>query len=147
MTPAHHPLATRERRRDLLALLVDHHPWLADDDLGPAAVDAGPCDRCGRDPRLVPPCGPVPWRGLCRDCVLEVGTAAFCAGHADEADDLLARARALPATWATLVRLAWVARGEVRADRDFLAAAAATLRTSPAVADLLVEPPGGASTP
>lgn len=146
MTADPHPLATRGRRRDLLALLVDHHPWLADDDLGPAAVDAGPCDRCDVEPRLVTPCGPVPWRGLCRDCVLEVGTAAFCAGHGDQADDLLVRARDLPATWATLVRMTWVARGEIRADRDFLAAATTTLRTTPAVAGLLLRAPGDAST-
>ncbi len=142
MTPDPHPLATRTWRRELLGLLVARQPWLADDDLGPAAVDAGPCDRCAVDPRLVPPCGPVPWRGLCRDCVLTVGTGAFCAGHADEADDLLARARALPPTWATLVRLTWVARGEVRADPAFLAEAAATLRTPAPMADLLLGPPG-----
>lgn len=131
-----HPLATRARRRALLAVLVEAHPWLADGDLGPTAVDAGPCDRCGDAPRLVSPCGPVPWRGLCPDCLVAVGREAFCVGHADEADDLVARARALPATWATLVRLAWVARGEVRADGAFLAEAAATLRSTP-MAELL----------
>lgn len=74
------------------------------------------------------PCGPEGGRGWGRRCLLDRGSDGFCAGHADHAGDLVARARDLPATWATLTRLAWVSRGEIRADAAFLAHAATTLR-------------------
>ena len=73
MTPGDGPLDDRATRRRLLAALVDVHPWLADPDWGPAAVDPGTCDRCGQRPRLVTTCEPASWRALCRDCVLDVG--------------------------------------------------------------------------
>lgn len=121
-------LGTRARRRDLLAALVAAQGWLDDAEFGPTSVDAGSCDRCARAPRLVAPCGPVPWRGVCRDCLLQVGPAAFCPGHEAFAVDVTARARALPPTWATLARLTWVARGEMDADPAFLAEAVDVLR-------------------
>ncbi|MBY5162316.1 hypothetical protein [Salsipaludibacter albus] len=136
MTPGDGPLDDRATRRRLLAALVGVHPWLADPDWGPAAVDPGTCDRCGQHPRLVTTCGPASWRALCRDCLLDVGEDAFCAGHADDAAAAADHARDLPDQWATLVRLAWVAAGQVRADRAWLDLAVADL-TDPGLAALV----------
>lgn len=135
------PPLDRVARRRLRAALSSAQPWLDDPEVGPLAVAAGTCDRCGDEPRLVAPCGPVPWQGLGRGCLLELGTEAFCPGHAADAEDLLDRARALPHDWATLVHLAWVASGEVRADTAFLVHAAATLR-DPEVTAVLMAPDG-----
>lgn len=118
----------RATRRRLDAALVAREPWLDDVLVGPAAVDAGTCDRCGNAPRFVVPCGPEGGRGWCPGCLRERGPEAFCDGHVEDAERALAWADRLPPTWATLTRLAWAARGEVRADTSFLAAAAATLR-------------------
>lgn len=123
-------------RRALGAALATAAPWTRDAAFGPATVDAGDCDRCGRQPRLVATCGPQPWRLLCRDCLLDAGSAAFCDGHRDTATAAIAFATSLPADWATLTRLAWIATGELRADPDFLALAADELRT-PAVMAVL----------
>lgn len=100
-------------RRTLRAALVDVAPWLQHADAGPTTVDAGSCDRCGQRPRLVPTCGPVAWRALCRDCVAEVGEEAWCDGHADVAAAVLAWAAGLPPWWGDAVVCWWVATGEV----------------------------------
>jgi hypothetical protein len=112
-----------QRRRELRAALVRRHPWIDDVDLGPRAVEAGECDRCGAEARMVTTCGPVEWAELGRRCAAEVGAAAWCDGHIDEAIVLLRRLRALPDEADTVARLWWVATGEVRLD----AAATATM--------------------
>jgi hypothetical protein len=101
-------------RRALRRALLDAEPWLAAADVGPASVDAGPCDRCGDAPRLLPTCGPTGWAALCRDCALEVGDAGWCDGHADEGAAARRWAAGLPASWAQTVTLWWVATGELR---------------------------------
>jgi hypothetical protein len=88
-------------------------PWTTATDIGPRAVDAGQCDRCDARPRLVPTCGPVAWRALCRDCALEVGLDAWCDGHAADGRDVLGRVARLPGWWGDAVVLSWVATGEV----------------------------------
>lgn len=126
MTSPSSPRGDRLDRRRLREALAASAPFVGDVHLGPAAVDAGECDRCGVLPRVVATCGPQPWRHLCRDCLLEVGTEAFCEGHRDDALANLGRARELPDDWDTITRLAWVASGEVRPDRSWLAHVAAT---------------------
>ncbi len=108
-------------RRRLRAALAEVAPWTTNPDFGPVAVDAGECDRCGRQPRWVATCGAQPWATVCRDCILELGTTAFCDGHHDDAVAHLAAARRMPADWATITRLAWVATGEVTVDDDWIA--------------------------
>lgn len=112
-------------RRALRAALAVTAPWTRALDRGPRAVDAGECDRCGRHPRLLPTCGPAHWTALCRDCALEVGEDGWCDGHADDGADLRDWAAQLPTTWPTLVRLWWVATGEVAVDDAWIAAARA----------------------
>ncbi len=108
-------------RRQLRHVLAEVAPWTTDPETGPAAVDAGECDRCGDQPRWVATCGAQPWPAICRDCLLELGTEAFCDGHRRDALDHVAAARALPDEWATITRLAWIASGEVRAGDDWVA--------------------------
>ena len=114
-------------RRALREALLAAEPWLAEPDLGPRAVDAGTCDRCGGPPRLLPTCGPDAWPGLCRACALSVGLAAWCDGHREEGRTALRWAVALPDHWDVAVVLWWVATGELRdaevralSDRDDL---------------------------
>lgn len=104
---------SRAERAQLREALETAAPWVRHPDAGPQAVDAGQCDRCGNHPRVLPTCGPVQWRALCRACGLEVGTAAWCEGHARLARDLTAWARDLPPWWGDAVVLWWVATGEV----------------------------------
>ncbi len=106
----------RQRRRALRAALLATEPWLAETDRGPQAVEAGPCDRCGDRPRLLPTCGPDGSPGLCQGCAATIGTDAWCDGHLDEAHAALAWAASLPAHVDTAVTLWWVATGEVRLD-------------------------------
>jgi hypothetical protein len=101
--------------------LRSHHPWLDRDDVGPRAVSAGECERCGREARLVETCGPVPHRYIGRRCALELGTEAWCEGHAEDADSYLAWIAGLPEEADAVARLWWVATGEVRLDPDLLA--------------------------
>lgn len=108
-------------RRTLRRVVAEMAPWTTDPATGPAAVDAGECDRCGADPRWVTTCGAQPWPAICRDCLLELGTEAFCDGHREDALEHVAAARALPEDWATITRLAWIASGEVRAGDDWVA--------------------------
>lgn len=110
------------------------YPWVDLTDRGPRSVEAGECDRCGAEPRLLATCGPVSWTALCRSCALELGHVAWCEGHADVAAGLLAWARGLPAEWPTVCRVWWVATGEVRLAHLGTAAAA---RLGPDVAAAL----------
>jgi hypothetical protein len=119
MTPA--------QRHALRAALLEVAPWLGRTDLGPQSVDAGPCDRCGVDPRLVPTCGPSGGGGVCRDCAARLGDDGWCDGHRDEGRQARRWAATLPDRWGELVVLWWAATGEVRleqvaVDRDGLPA-------------------------
>ncbi len=100
------------------AQLRELAPWLDATDVGPRAVDAGTCDRCGQRPRLLPTCGPAGWPALCRPCAAEVGDDGWCDGHLDEGRAARAWADALPDRWADVVVAWWVATGEVRLDPD-----------------------------
>ena len=94
--------------------MLEAEPWLAATERGPQAVDAGPCDRCGQLPRLLPTCGPDGLPGVCRPCAEELGTDAWCDGHLAEAEESLAWTAALPDHWDVAVTLWWLATGEVR---------------------------------
>ena len=112
-------------RRGLRAALRATYPWVTETEVGPQAVEAGECDRCARRPRCVPTCGPVAWTSLCAACAVEVGDDAWCDGHRAEGQARRAWARALPPEWPTVVRLWWVATGEVRPDHTWVRAARA----------------------
>lgn len=101
-------------RRGLREALLVSEPWLGDPERGPRSVDAGACDRCGALPRLLATCGPTAAPAMCRACVLDVGPAAWCDGHEDEARRALRWARDLPDHWDVAVTLWWVASGELR---------------------------------
>lgn len=101
-------------RAGLRRALLTSYPWLGATDVGPRAVQAGECDRCGERPRLLPTCGPVPFEALCRPCAAELGSDAWCEGHADEGRAALAWAARLPDEWPVVVRLWWAATGELR---------------------------------
>lgn len=105
-----------ERRRALRGALVERYPWITDPDVGPRAVEAGECDRCGAEARLVTTCGPTPWASLGRLCATAVGLRGWCDGHAEDAARWLAHLRTLPDEADTVARLWWVATGEVRMD-------------------------------
>jgi hypothetical protein len=104
-------------RRALRTALAERYPWIDHDDVGPCAVEAGECDRCGHEARLVTTCGPTMWAALGRTCALEVGTRAWCDGHAELARSWLRRLAALPPEVDAVTRLWWVATGEVRLGR------------------------------
>jgi hypothetical protein len=108
-----------ERER-LRAAMRARYGWLDEPDLGPRAVDAGECPRCGAEAALVPTCGPVAWQALGRRCAQEIGVAAWCDGHADEAARALAWLAGLPGNADHVARLWWVATGEVRLDPALL---------------------------
>lgn len=103
-------------RTALRRALLDAEPWLAATEVGPRTVVAGSCDRCGRQPRLLPTCGPSAYEALCRDCAQAEGDDAWCDGHRAEGRAARAWAALLPARWADIVVLWWVATGEVRWD-------------------------------
>ncbi len=103
-------------RSSLRSALSSVAPWLTYTEAGPTTVDAGSCDRCGDAPRLVPTCGPVAWRALCRGCAVEVALGAWCDGHADDGEAVLRWLDDLPAWWGDAVILWWVATGEVAWD-------------------------------
>jgi hypothetical protein len=103
-----------DRRRVLREARPERYPWIADADVGPRTVEAGECDRCGSEARLVTTCGPTRWSGLGRRCAAHVGLRGWCDGHADDAARWLAHLRALPEEADTVARLWWVATGEVR---------------------------------
>lgn len=110
-------------RRGLRAALRASYPWVTDGEAGPRAVEAGECDRCARRPRCVPTCGPTAWTALCADCAVAVGEDGWCDGHHDQGLALRDWARSLPPEWPTVVRLWWVATGEVRVDQAWVDAA------------------------
>lgn len=80
---------------------------------GPGAVEAGECDGCGAEARLVMTCGPGAEVFLGRRCATSAGADAWCAGHSDQAEDALKWLEDLPAEADTVARLYWVATGEV----------------------------------
>ena len=104
------------RRRSLREALGARYPWIGHDDIGPRVVEAGECDRCGTEARMVPTCGPVRWPALGRACAAEVGLDAWCDGHGDDARAWLGVLAALPPEADAVARLWWVATGEVRVD-------------------------------
>lgn len=111
-------------RQALRAALLDAAPWLGATEVGPRAVDAGTCDRCGDQPRLLPTCGPGAPEALCRDCADASGDDAWCDGHRDDGREARAWADSLPERWADAVVLWWVATGELRWDPATMASAA-----------------------
>jgi hypothetical protein len=90
--------------------------WLDHDELGPRHVEAGECDGCGQEARLVTTCGPGSDVYLGRRCAAPRGTAAWCDGHADQAAQALDWLASLPDHADTVARVWWVATGEVRLD-------------------------------
>lgn len=114
-------------RGALRTALRDAYPWIDETEMGPRAVEAGECDRCGSAPRLLPTCGPASWVALCRTCATEVGDDAWCDGHDDDGRAMRAWADTLPEEWPAVVRLWWVATGEVRLDPALLDALRARL--------------------
>jgi hypothetical protein len=114
-------------RSALRSLLLARYPWLSSSEVGPQTVEAGECDRCAAEARLVAPCGPPPeglgaagrvgpdW-AIGRRCAAELGPDGWCAGHAEEAEQLLETLRALPDEADEVARVWWVATGEVRLD-------------------------------
>ncbi len=109
-------------RGALRRALLDAAPWLGEPDRGPRAVEAGPCDRCGIAPRLLPTCGPAGADAVCRDCAVELGDDGWCDGHVEEGREDRAWAAELPDRWADAVTLWWIATGEVRQDPGSVAA-------------------------
>lgn len=108
---------TADERAALRSLLIQRYPWVgmgATPNVGPQTVDAGECDRCGHEARLVEVCGPAPWTALGRRCALELRTEAWCEGHAEDAEHQLRVLEALPPEADVVARLWWVATGEVR---------------------------------
>lgn len=127
---------------DLRRALLARYPWLDDADHGPRSVEAGECDRCGAEARLVGPCGPPPadavrvglgpdW-GLGRRCAAELGVGGWCDGHEDEALAALRWLAALPPEADDVARLWWVATGEVRVDPAILGIARRLALPAPA---------------
>ena len=82
--------------RVLQRALLSHYRWLERDDVGPRAVEAGECDRCGNEARLVDTCGPGPHVYLGRECALILGVDAWCDGHIADAKGALAWLAELP---------------------------------------------------
>lgn len=103
--------------------LRERYPWVLAAEHGPRAVDAGECDRCGAEARLVPTCGPIAWAALGRRCAAELGADAWCEGHGAQAASTLAWVASLPDVADDVARLWWVATGEVRVDPALLAVA------------------------
>lgn len=109
-------------RPALRRALQDAAPWLEATDVGPRAVDAGPCDRCHDQPRLLPTCGPDAPGAVCRSCAQRLGDAGWCDGHRDDGRAARRWAARLPERWADVVVLWWVATGELGLDPDGLPA-------------------------
>lgn len=117
-------MARRFDKATLREALRSHHPWLDHDELGPRAVEAGECDRCGHEARMVETCGSTPNRYVGRRCAVQLGPEAWCEGHRARAQEALAWLDALPDEADDVARLWWVATGEVRLDPDLVARSA-----------------------
>jgi hypothetical protein len=117
-------MARRFDKATLREALRSHHPWLDHDELGPRAVEAGECDRCGHEARMVETCGPTPHRYVGRRCAIQMGSDAWCEGHQERAHEALEWVRRLPDEADDVARLWWVATGEVRLDPDLVARSA-----------------------
>lgn len=123
-------------REALRRALRRRYAFVDHPDLGPRSVTAGECDRCGREPRMVQPCGPPPddlpasatpdW-ALGRACARAIGVEGWCDGHVEEAQEALAWLAGLPSEADEVTRLWWVATGEVRPDGRLVAMARAAL--------------------
>lgn len=128
---------------DLRRALLARYPWVGATDLGPQAVEAGECDACGAEARLVAPCGPPPeavartaaalgrkagpdW-ALGRSCARTFGDDVWCEGHLDEGAQARAWLARLPDEADDVARLWWVATGEVTLDPDLVVASAQRL--------------------
>lgn len=98
-------------RAGLREALRQRWPWVADPDVGPSSVEAGECDRCGAEPRLVETCGPAPHRYLGRRCATYDD---WCDGHRDDAAAALAWLAERTDEDDEVARLWWLATGEVR---------------------------------
>ena len=123
MSPAqdrNEPVLGPAQRADLRAQLRDRYPWVDDPVAGPASVEAGECDRCSVEARLVTVCGPGAFVYLGARCATELGTDAWCAGHIDDAAQMLAWLDGLPPRADAVARLWWVATGEVVVDPQLL---------------------------
>jgi hypothetical protein len=120
------------RRAELRAKLTARFAWLADPDVGPSTVEAGECDGCGVEPRMVTTCGPGAAINLGRRCALAAGGAAWCDGHQEEAAAALAFLACLPDLADTVARMWWVATGEVALPPDAIATGLDQLALSPA---------------
>jgi hypothetical protein len=107
-------------RAALRRALIGAAPWLTATEVGPRAVDAGNCDRCGRAPRLLPTCGPSGADAVCRDCARALGDGGWCDGHLEEGRAARRWASQLPDRWADAVTLWWVATGELKPDPSLI---------------------------
>jgi hypothetical protein len=120
---------------ELRRVLLARYPWLGEVDHGPQSVEAGECDRCGAEARMVAPCGPPPsdraagdrgigpdW-ALGRRCAAELDVDGWCDGHEDEALAALRWLAGLPDEADEVARLWWVATGEVRVDPTIIGTA------------------------
>ena len=101
-------------RARLRAALSQRFDWLSDTAFGPAAVEAGECDGCGAEARMVMTCGPGAGPYLGRQCLVEAGDDAYCDGHADQVRKALQYVAALPDDADLIARVWWVATGEVQ---------------------------------
>lgn len=106
-------MTSREKRKEFGNELRRRWPWLPGTAVGPGAVEAGECDRCHREARLVNVCGPGAWQALGRCCALELGVSAWCDGHAAEGLQHLEQLREMPVAVDAVARAWWVATGEV----------------------------------
>lgn len=103
-------------RAALRQALAQRYPWVAAADNGPRSVEAGECDACGAEARLVTTCGPAAHAYLGRRCAARFGAAAWCDGHGDVAAAAVAWVGGLPPEADVVARLWWVATGEVQVD-------------------------------
>jgi hypothetical protein len=114
-------------RAELRRALKARYSELLGSQRGPAAVEAGECDACEAEARLITTCGPTPFRYLGRTCAASMGEQAYCEGHAADALETAGWLGRLPSETDLVARLWWVATGEVRLDERAVAADLAAL--------------------